>query len=139
MSEVHTKILTVKTVPAIDREKLLVRINNADKPANIAWYEFISLRASTTNKKIICKLYGDDIKEIADKHQGLIRISEPLRGKLGISKGQTIDFTIKKACRFFSWYYFIRYHPDDYVCVSTWIAIVAVALGIIAIVISFIK
>lgn len=121
MSKVHTKTLTVKYAPLVDREKLLVCVNRADKPADIEWYEFISIEASTTNRKIVCKLYGDDIAEIADKQEGLIRINEPLCGKLGIAVEQKIQlgFTFRKAWRLFSWYYFIRYHPDDYVRVST--------------------
>ena len=136
MSEVYTKVLTVKAAPAIDREKLLVRINRADKPDNISWYDFISIRVVTTNNSIVCKLYGDDIIEIVDKQQRCIRINEPLRGKLGVSEGQEFFFTISRAYRLLSWYYFLRYHPDDYVLVSTGMGIIAIVLGIIAILIS---
>lgn len=130
--------LIVKAAPTIDREKLRVRINRIDRPSNIKWYSYVNIGIPATGKQIVCKLYGDDIKEISNSDQkpGFIRINEPLRGKLGISKEQSVRFVLKTQPRFYAWYYFVRYHPDDYIYISTWMAIIAVLLGLLSIILS---
>jgi len=123
--------LTIDYAPPIDREKLLVRINKIDKPTNISWYDYIQLKVITSGKAIVCKLHGNDIPEIKNRQASLIHINEPLRGKLGAEVGDTLDFDIKKATRWLAWYYFVRYHPNDIVRVSTWLAIIAILISII--------
>jgi len=129
---------TVKYAPPIDREKLRVRINEKDKPANIEWYDYV--RIKVRRKTIVCKLHGDRIPEIEPKggKTSLIYINEPLRYKLRVEVGDNLDFEIKKKPKWLAWCYFIRYHPDDIVRVSTWLAIFALALGVLAVVLTVI-
>ena len=118
-----------------DREKLRVRINEADKPDNIKWYNYVKIKATKNNKEIVCKLHGDGIKEIpiSERRTGLIRINEPLRGRLGVKVHDELDFEITKKPKFFAWYYFIRYHPDDVVNMAYRLAIIAIIMGFISI------
>ena len=131
--------LKVKKAPTIDRDKLLVRINSNDKPDSIKWYDYIQLKVREGNRAIVCKLHGDDIPEIEDKQNQLIHINEPLRGKLRVKVGDNLDFSFKKVSSGFwvIWYYFIRYHPDDIVRLSTWLGIFAFLLGVISLVVAF--
>ena len=124
--------LTVKKAPTVDREKLIVRINSNDRPIDINWYDYVQIK-SETGKLIVCKLHGDDIPEIPPgQGRSLIYINEPLRGKLGVKKdGDTLDFEIKKVTSWLAWYYFIRYHPDDVVKISTWLAVIAVLITVV--------
>jgi len=135
--------LTVEYASKRDREKLCIRINGQDKPKGIDWFDYVKIKANTTGKSIICKLYGDKIKEIPEKDRepSLIRINEPLRDKTGVKIGETLDFEIKKMpkCFCFTWYYYIRHHPDDTIVVSTWLGIIAIALGILALVLAIVN
>ena len=88
-------------------------------------------------------MHGDDIHEIKPKYRktSVIRINEPLRNKLGVKVGNTLDFEIKKKPKGFliNWYYFVRYHPDDTVVVATWLGIIAVLTSIASIVFGLIS
>lgn len=128
--------LTVIKAPPVDRNELRVRINSNDKPGFINWYDYIQVENAGNDKKVVCKLHGDDIPEIEKKQASLIYINEPLRGKLGVGIGDSLNFNIKKRIAWFAWFYFIRYHPNDVVRVSIWLGIVAIILASIAIVIS---
>jgi len=128
--------LTVRQAPKIDCEKLRIRINKADKPNGIEWYDYIQLKLYNNNKSIICKPYGDDIPDIKNKEVSLIRINEPLRYKLGVNINDNIDVIIEKRNFLFAWCYFIRYHPDDIVKVATWMAIIAIIISIISVLIA---
>jgi len=130
--------LIVASAPAIDRNKLIVRINESIKPEKINWYDYIEIKANKTGKKIVCKLHGDSIPEITptDLKNALIYINEPLRGKLRVEKSSTIDFKIAKKSSVFAWYYFVRYHPDDTIVVATWLGIIAVLISVPSIVLS---
>jgi hypothetical protein len=90
--------------------------------------------------KVVCKLHGDDIPEIENRKRGLLYINEPLRGKIGIEKGNVLEFTISKASasRWIVWYYFVCYHPDDTVRVGTWLGIIAVIISILSILLGII-
>ena len=136
------KNFTVHYAPDIDREKLHVRINEQDKPTGINWWDYVEIKVIETNKSIVCKLRGDKIKEIPPEKRkpSLIYLIEPLRDKLGIEHGDNLDFEIKKKRKgfFINWYYFIRYHPNDTVVVSTWLGILAITLGILAIVLTLV-
>jgi hypothetical protein len=131
LTEAFQKTLAVRLAPRIDREKLLVRINTADWPKSIGDRDWIKLKIKSS--EIVCRLYDDVVVEIGNKYKkpGFIRINYPLRKKLQITPRDSIQFTITKAHRFLLWYYFIRYHPDDYVRVSTWIGIIAVIISVL--------
>ncbi len=131
----HVMNLTVKKAPKIDREKLRIRISSNDIPKNINWYDYIELKNVQNGKKIVCKLHGDDIPDIKDKRSSVIHINEPLRYKLNINDCKEYKFEIEKKTKNFlkAWLYFIKYHPDDTVRVSTWLAIIAVIISIISI------
>jgi len=131
----HIKNLKVVKAPTVDREKLIVRINSNDKPNGINWYDYVELKSTQSDKRIICKLHGDDIPEIKYKRDSLIHINEPLRYKLYVTDDKNYEFEISKKTKNFlvAWSYFIRYHPDDIVRVSTWLAIIAVKISIISI------
>ncbi len=141
------KSLTVHYAPDIDRDKLHVRINEHDKPPGINWWDYVEIKVIKTNKSIVCKLRGDKIKEIPSnqRNPSLIYLIEPLRDKLGIEHGDTLDFEINKKPKsfFVKWYYFVRFHPDDTVVVATWLGITAILIsilfGIIAIVMASLK
>ncbi|MBA7472431.1 MAG: hypothetical protein GH158_03045 [Dehalococcoidia bacterium] len=130
--------LVVRYAPPNDREKLKVRINEADKPEDINWYDYVRIGVKTSGSSVICKLYGDGIKEIevGKRQPGLIRINEPLRNKLKVKIDDKVDFKIEKKTRLLAWCYFIRYHPDDIVSVAYLLAIIAIILGFISIVIA---
>jgi hypothetical protein len=93
--------------------------------------------------QIICKLHGDDVPEINNGIKGTIYINEPLRGKLGVKNNDNLELKIKKVTNLLAWFYFIRYHPDDIVKTSTWLAIIAilitVILGSISLTVTFMK
>ena len=130
--------LKVIEAPRNDRGRLRARVNKQDKPDCIGWYDYVRIKVNKTGKSIICKLHGDSIYEIKPEKRkvSVIRINEPLRVKLGVLKNKEYEFELNKRCTFFAWYYFIKFHPDDIVKVATWLGIVAIALAIIAIIIS---
>ncbi len=132
--------LTVVSARHIDREKLRVRINDQDRPGNVKWYDYVKIKVRKDDKVkvIVCKLHGDKIREIKprDRKASLIYINEPLRYKLGVEVRDNLDFEIKKKLKWLAWYYFIRYHPDDTVIVSTWLGIIAVLISIASLVIA---
>ncbi len=135
---VHSMKLQVKPSPTVDREQLLVRINAADKPADIGWYDYIHLINKANSMKIVCKLHGDDIPEIKNRKRGLLYINEPLRVKIGTERGKTMEFAVSKAYRRMIWYYFVRYHPNDTVRVGTWLGIIAVGIGVVSLLLAII-
>lgn len=124
--------LCVRKAPQVDVQKLRVRINGSDKPENISWYDYVHIKANS--RKISCRLHGDDIPHIKAKQASKVYMNEPLRGILGVKVGDVLEFDIRKACRLLTWWYFIRYHPDDVVRVSTYLGIIAVLLGIASII-----
>ncbi len=125
---------TVLRAPIDDKEKLRVRINEEDrKNNNLKWYDYV--KVTVRGKSIICKLHGNDIPRIFHKgEKSFLYLNEPLRDRLKIKVNENLNFEIKKRPKgfFINWYYFIRYHPDDTVVVATWLGIIAVVLGIIA-------
>jgi hypothetical protein len=130
--------LTVRMAPTVDRDKLIIRINSNAKPNSINWYDYVEFKNMGNGKTVVCKLSGDDIPEIGakDRQSSLVRINEPLRGKLGVKVGDSVEFKIKKKLRWGAWYYFIRYHPDDVIKVTTWLGIIAVVLGLVSILVA---
>jgi hypothetical protein len=134
----HRIILQVHKSPVTDREKLLVRINAIDKPEDILWWDYINLKVMANGKKIVCKLSGDDIQEVKSKKPGLLHINEPLRSRLRLEIGDTVDFTMSKASSWYKCIYFAIYHPEDAVRVGTILGIVAVAISIVSFLISII-
>ena len=136
--------LTVKYAPKIDREKLRVRINDEKRTTNnLEWYNYVEVKVKVNNseKSIVCKLYGDDIPEIPsqDRKPSIIRINEPLRGKLGVKIDEEYEFKFKKRCAICAWWYFVRYHPDDTVIVSTWLGVIAFTIGFVATILGIIS
>ena len=126
--------LYVRKAPPIDRDKLCVRINGRDKPDCVNWYDYIHLR--TESRRITCKLRGDDIPDIKHKCTKQIYINEHLRGILGVAVRERRRFSVEKASHWRTPYYFVRYHPDDVVRVSTWLAFIALTLGLLSIVVA---
>ncbi len=121
----------IKPAPKRDFDKLCVRIDSKNKPDTIKWYDYVHIIIK--GRKITCKLRGTDIPELKGMTYNQIYINEHLRGILRVSSDDEKTIYIEKASKWLMPCYFVLYHPDDVVKVSTWLAFLSVMLGLLSI------
>lgn len=122
-----------------DMDQLRVRINAANKPDSIEFYDYIHLR--TGNKKISCQLRGDNISNAKERYlnEKQIRINEHLRLILKVEIGEQREFYMVKAQNWLRPYYYMRYHPNDVLRTSIWLAFIAIVLGVSSVIIAILN
>ena len=117
----HVVYLRVRDVDADDYDRLVVRINESDKPKGIRWGQYIDIsldeRHWVTAKVEPSGLTGRDKIYIHHRLRGVLnRDADRNRAAL---LGEPTNFYIRKAPFWKEPFYIMQYHPDDRVRVRT--------------------